>query len=94
MPSFLSAYSGGKEAFILKKLFSVTEMLVIKQFEQIRFDGSYSIEQISAQQYECRNERFQIIIEAEEISVQHLFETGFLVTCKSLKKILVERVQK
>ena len=93
MPSFLAAYSDGKEAFILKKLFEVTEMLVIKQFEQIRFDGSYSIEQISAQQYECRNERFQIKIVAEEVAVQHLFETGFLITCKKLKKMTVERVK-
>ncbi|WP_274309564.1 RNA methyltransferase [Solibacillus daqui] len=76
----------------MKKLFEAQNMLSMKQFERLRFDGMYALEQITEQQYACQTDRFHILIEAKKINVQHLFDSGFLLDCESLQKLVIERI--
>ena len=76
----------------MKKLFETQNQLTIKQFEQLRFDGAYTIEQIADQHYACHNKQFRILIEAKKIDVQYLYDSGFLVDCHTLQKLVIERM--
>lgn len=76
----------------MKKLFEAQNQLTIKQFQQLLFDGAYTIEQIADQCYACHNEQFRILIEAKKIDVQYLYDSGFLVDCHMLQKLVIERI--
>ncbi|MER1956135.1 MAG: RNA methyltransferase [Solibacillus sp.] len=76
----------------MKKLFETQNQLTIKQFQQLLFDGAYTIEQIADQRYACHNEQFRILIEAKKIDVQYLYDSGFLVDCHTLQKLVIERI--
>ncbi|MEG0381278.1 MAG: RNA methyltransferase [Kurthia sp.] len=76
----------------MKKLFPAEPTLKISNAEKIRYNGTYQIRNITTEQYECVIEQFQMNVTGKEIAVQFLQEDGFLVTCKSLQKITIERI--
>lgn len=92
MPLFFRAYSEERGLFDVKKLFETQNQLLLKQYKQLRFDGSYTIEQIAEQSYACHNEQFRILMEAKKIDVQYLYDEGFLLECDSLQKFTIERI--
>lgn len=94
MPPFHVAYSYVKGGCFLKKLFPSTDMLQISSFEQIKYHGSYSLEQISQTSYDCKTKLFRMQIEATGLNVQHLIEEGFVLHCDSLQKLIIERIPK
>ncbi|ATP39465.1 RNA methyltransferase [Solibacillus sp. R5-41] len=78
----------------MKKLFPAEPTLKISNAEKIRYNGTYQIRNITTEQYECVIEQFHMNVTGKEIAVQFLQEDGFLLTCKSLQKITIERIQR
>lgn len=78
----------------MRKLFPINNKLQITSFLQIRYDGSYTLEDVSPTEYNCHTKDFKMHIQAEGLEVQHLFEEGFLLQCSQLKKFSIERIAK
>lgn len=78
----------------MKKLFPAEPTLKISNAEKIRYNGPYQIRNITTEQYECVFEQFHMNVTGKEIAVQFLQEDGFLLTCNSLQKITIERIQR
>lgn len=76
----------------MKKLFPINNKLQITSFLQIRYDGPYTLEDISATEYNCHTKEFKMHVQAAELEVQHLFEEGFLLQCSKLQKFSIERI--
>lgn len=75
----------------MKKLFPTEASLQIVPFEQIRFNGKYELESISDEYYECTIQQYRIQLSAKNIEVQYLHDQGFLVSCRALHKLVIER---
>ncbi|MEG0471923.1 MAG: RNA methyltransferase [Solibacillus sp.] len=78
----------------MKRLFPTEPALKISNAEKIRYTGTYQIRNITTEQYECIIDQFQMNVTGKEIAVQFLQDDGFLLTCKSLQKITIERMQR
>jgi len=91
MPPFFQAYSDVKRRLLLKNLFPKNNKLQITSFMDIRYDGSYTIGDVTPTEYNCTTKDFTMYVHAGEVEVQHLFEEGFLIQCKNLQKLTIER---
>ncbi|MGN7476623.1 RNA methyltransferase [Solibacillus silvestris] len=77
----------------MRKLFPMNNKLQITSFLHIRYDGYYTLGDVSPTEYNCNTNEFSMHIRAAEIEVQHLFEEGFLIRCKTLQKLSIERIK-
>ncbi|MBD8031856.1 MULTISPECIES: RNA methyltransferase [Solibacillus] len=78
----------------MRKLFPINNKLQISSFLDIRYDGSYTLGDVSPTEYNCHTKDFTMHIRAGELEVMHLFEEGFLIHCKKLEKLSIERIKK
>lgn len=78
----------------MKKLFPVETTLQISSFEKIVYHGKYEVEHITENAITCDLKKFQLQVEAKKMTVEHLHDEGFLLHCKDLHKLSIERKEK
>lgn len=92
MSSFAMAYITAKGGFLLKKLFETEQMLQLNRFEVMKYSGDYTIQLITEQQCNCIIKPFSVHITGKELAVQYLKDDGFIILCKELHSLTIERL--
>ena len=61
------------------------------QFQQIRWNGTYDVHQVSSTTFSCSIGKFDITIEGEGLLVQYLTSEGFLLDVEKIHQITIEK---
>ena len=61
------------------------------QFQQIRWNGTYDVHQVSSTIFTCSIGKFDITIEGEGLLVQYLTSEGFLLDVEAIHNIKIEK---
>ena len=61
------------------------------QFQQIRWNGTYDVHQVSSTIFTCTIGKFDITIEGEGLLVQYLTSEGFLLDVETIHNIKIEK---
>ncbi|WP_431029752.1 hypothetical protein [Lysinibacillus sp. LZ02] len=75
----------------MKSLMQLDDMLEWIQFQQIRWNGTYDVHQVSATIFSCSIGKFRLTIEGEGLLVQYLTTEGFLLEVKAIHQIKIEK---
>ena len=59
------------------------------QFQQIRWNGTYDVHQVSSTIFTCSIGKFDITIEGEGLLVQYLTSEGFLLDVEAIHNIKI-----
>ena len=61
------------------------------QFQQIRWNGTYDVHQVSSTTFVCSIGRFNITIEGEGLLVQYFTSEGFLLDVEKIHQINIKK---